>query len=221
MSLRNRVLIGAASCACVAAFVTGLAVGQNKDAKAPTPTAGKPPEMQLPKGWTPEDMQACMLAGTPGKEHAALLKSVGTWVGTNQMWMAPDSESMTTETTWTISNFMDGRYAKTDVSGDMPGMGPFAGMGIAGYDNAAKQYVSDWVDNHGTGIMRGTGVVSDDGKTMTWTYSYMCPIQKKLTTMREVVKHPTDTTMTVDMFSTDPKTGKEFKCMQMEMKRKS
>ncbi len=30
---------------------------------------------------------------------------------------------------------------------------PFEGMGIDGYDNLAKQYVSTWVDNMGTGIM--------------------------------------------------------------------
>jgi hypothetical protein len=93
-------------------------------------------------------------------------------------------------------------------------------MGIAGYDNTTRQYISDWVDNHGTGIMRGTGLVSDDGKTMTWTYTYTCPINKKPTTMREVVKHPTDTTMTVEMFANDPKSGKEYKCMQMELKKK-
>lgn len=51
----------------------------------------KQPEMQLPPGWTPQDMQAMMEAGTPGTQHKTLQKSVGTWVGTQTMWMVPDA----------------------------------------------------------------------------------------------------------------------------------
>lgn len=37
-------------------------------------TAAGAPELKLPPGWTAEDMQACMLAGTPGKMHEFLAK---------------------------------------------------------------------------------------------------------------------------------------------------
>jgi len=30
---------------------------------------------------------------------------------------------------------------------------PFEGMGLDGYDNASKEYISIWIDNMGTGIM--------------------------------------------------------------------
>ena len=41
----------------------------SQDAK---PAAGQQPEMQLPRGWTAADTQACMAAGTPGKMHEHL-----------------------------------------------------------------------------------------------------------------------------------------------------
>ena len=49
--------------------------------------------MQLPPGWTAEDMQAMMAAGTPGKMHEHLAKDVGMWQGKTTMWMAPGARA--------------------------------------------------------------------------------------------------------------------------------
>lgn len=175
--------------------------------------------MQLPPGWTAEDMQACMLAGTPGEMHKHLAKSVGTWKGTNTMWMAPGTPPMTSESTCSTTLEMDGRFVKTEFSGDMPGMGAFRGLGFNGYDNVAQKFVSTWLDNHGTGIMMGEGSLSPDGKTMTWNFRYNDPVTKKPAVMREVERHPSDDAMSLEMYGNDPKSGVEFKMMQIDMKR--
>lgn len=195
------------------AVLASIAIGQDDKSK------GKGGEHQLPAGWTEADMKACMEAGTPGKMHEMLAEKVGVWTGTTQMWMGPDTEPMTSKCTATITKIMDGRFTQCEFKGEMPGMGPFTGMGICGYDNTQQKFVSNWIDNHGTGIMNATGEMSKDGKTLTMTYNYTCPVTKKPTTMREVQTTTGPNAMTMEMFGNDPKSGKEFKMMRIEYTR--
>ena len=158
------------------AVIGSLAIADaSKDEKAP---ASLPPEMKLPPGWTMEDMKACILAGTPGKMHEHLTNEAGVWNGKTTMFM-PGTEPATSECVSTITPIMDGRFIKCEIKGDMPGMGPFEGFGIYGFDNVSQKFVSSWIDNHGTGMMNGTGELSDDGKVMSWKFDFNCPITKK------------------------------------------
>jgi hypothetical protein len=205
----------AAACiavACMVAVVASIAIAETAKTEP-----GSEPEFKLPPGWTVEDMQACMLAGTPGDAHKHLAKGVGTWHGKNTMWMAPDTEPMTSECTSTVTSIMDGRFTKCEWSGEMPGMGPYNGFGITGFDNVSQKYVSIWIDNHGTGMMQGEGELSASGKTTTIEYKHNCPITKKPTVMRSVETITGPNTKTLEMFATDPKSGKEYKMMRVEL----
>lgn len=208
------------------ALVAGCAStnhGTHSSVQAETPKASAQgaADFQLPPGWTEADMQACTLAGMPGDQHKFLAQSAGTWTGTSTMWMAPETPPMTSPSNCTVTSEMDGRYTKHEYRGEIPGMGSFHGMGFCGFDNVSGKFVSTWLDNHSTGIMTGTGELGADGKTLTWTYKYNCPITKGVATMREIQRHPTNDTMTLEMHGTDPKTGKEFKMMQIDLKRTS
>lgn len=200
-----------------------LAVAQDaKDKKPAPPPAGAQDQPQLPPGWTPEDMQALIAAGTPGKPHEFLKKYVGTWTGKSQMWMGPDAPNPENfECTQTVKSVLGGRYIEYELSGEMPGMGSFSGHGVTGYDNVAGKYVASWIDNQNTGIMQGVGELSKDGKTLSWTYSYQCPIRKKPATVRQVETFTDDKTMILEAFVSDPKSGKEYKCMRVEFTKKS
>lgn len=182
------------------------------------PAAGEP-GMQLPPGWTEADVQACMEAGTPGEMQKVLAEGAGTWKGQQKMWMAPGAEPMTSEVTMTITPIMEGRYVKCEYQGEMPGMGPFHGIGVSGYDNVARTFQGTWIDNHSTGIMTGKGELSSDNKTLTWTYEYTCPITQKPTKMREIDKVTGKDTRTMEMHGVDPKSGKEFKMMEISFTR--
>ena len=103
----------------------------------------------------------------------------------------------------------------------MPGMGAHHAEGIYGYDNVTQQLVSTWIDNFSTGIMTGVGELSGDGKTITWNYTYNCPINKKPTVMREVETRTGPDTKTLTVYGSNPKTGEEFKMVFIEMKRVS
>ncbi len=182
--------------------------------------AGKP-NIKLPEGWTEADMQACMLAATPGKMHEHLTQAVGVWQGKNTMWMGPDAEPITSESTSTATAIMDGRFVKSEMKGEMPGMGPYVGFRIDGFDNVSQEFVSTWIDNFGTGIANGKGKLASDGKTMTWEYTFNCPLTKKPTTMREVETVTGPNTKTTETFMKDPKSGKEYKMMRIELTKKA
>lgn len=182
----------------------------------------KPPanEMQLPPGWTAEDMKAMVEAGTPGKMHEEMAKDVGTWECETTIWMTPDGEPVKSPGEMKITGLMDGRFLQCEMSGEMPGMGPYKGMGIYGYDNVSKKFVGTWFDNASTGIMNGEGELSADGKKLTWKYTASCPIAKKQIVIREVETETGPNTRTHEMFGPDPKTGKEFKTMEIKMTKK-
>jgi len=202
----------------LAAVVGSITVAHAaEDAK---PAAGQP-EMKLPPGWTAADMQACMLAGTPGKMHKFLVQGVGVWDGKTTMWMVPGMDPMKSTCTMTVAPMFDGRFVKGDVAGDMPGMGPYQGVGLYGFDNVTGKFVSTWVDNQSTGMMTGTGSLSADGKTLTWNFTHSCPITKKPATLREVETITGPNTKTLEMFGEDPKSGKEFQMMKIEFTKKS
>ena len=201
-------------------FALPLLGGCSTKAKlAPDPQAAAQ-EMKLPPGWTEADMQACITAGTPGAMHEFLARGAGKWQGKNSMWMYPGAQPMTSECTSTVTPVMDGRYVRVEIAGEMPGMGPFTGFGIYGFDNVSQKFVSSWIDNMSTGIMNGTGELSPDGKVLTWNFSYHCPIAKKQVTMREVETITGPTTKTLEMFGADPKSGKEFQMMKIEFTKK-
>jgi hypothetical protein len=196
----------------VAASLACYAIGAETDAKK-----AAVPEMKLPPGWTLEDMQACAIAGTPGEMQKFLARDVGTWKAKNKMWMAPGADPIDCESKVVITSIMDGRYMKTDISGEMPGIGPFNSVGFNGYDNVSQQFVGMALDNMSTGMMNGTGKLSDDKKVMTWNYTFNCPLTKKPTPLRQVETETGPKTKTIEIYSTDPKSGKEYKMMVCEM----
>src|SRR5262245_42940398 len=186
-----------------------------------TKNAASGEQPQLPPGWTEADFQACAKAGTPGPQHEHLTQTVGVWHGTTTMWGAPGAQPQTSECLSTITAIMDGRFTTCEMSGEMPGMGPFSGFGLYGYDNVSQKYQSAWICNCGTGIMNGVGELSSDGTTLTWTYSYTCPITKKPSVLREVERRTGRDTITFESFGTDPKSGKEFKMVEIALTRKA
>ena len=209
-------LISAAAVAGLAAAVGSLVVAAPAEEAKPAAA----PEFKLPPGWTEADLQACILAGTPGKMHELLAEGVGEWKGKNTMWMAPGSEPVTSDSTSTVSKMLDGRFVKCEMDGEIPGMGPYNGFGIVGFDNVSQKFVSVWLDNHGTGMMTGTGELSEGGKKIEWKYTFNCPVTKKPAVMRQIETITGADSKTLEMYSEDPKIGKEYKMMSISLTRK-
>lgn len=196
-------------------------VGSDETPMHKAAQAGDHAAMQLPPGWTAEDMQACLDAGMVGEKHKQLTSHEGKWMGTCTMWMAPDMPAMEPGACKAkITTVMDGRFAKWEFDGEMPGMGPYNAVGFFGFENGTQKYVSSWLDNHSTQILHGEGTASADGNTITWTYRYHCPIRKGPASMREIQTYSKDM-ITLETYMADPKSGKEYKMMRIEMKQAS
>ncbi len=182
----------------------------------PAPAAAKPgdkPAAGAPGGAGDPHMDAWMKAATPGPEHAKLKATEGSWNTVTKHWHDPASQPMESKGTCERKWIMDGRYLEEHYSGDFMGM-PFKGLGIGGYDNVQKKYVTTWLDNMGTGIMLFTGTADASGKTFNYTGEYADPMTGKLQKMRSVMKIVDDKSHIFEMYGPG-EDGKEFKMMEV------
>ncbi len=203
--MRIRTLIQVA-CICLAASAT-VALAQGKSAKPAAP-AMDPKAMQ----------DAMMKAAALGPQHEVLKKMVGEWNCTVKNWMDPSQPPTEAKSTSVVTALMDGRYIQEQTTGEMMGM-PFSGMGISGYDNIMKKYVSTWMDNFGTGIMMSQGTPDASGNVITWTGSASDPATGKMVKYRMVSRVTDENKRSFEMYSAGP-TGKEAKMMEITYERK-
>ena len=174
------------------------------------------------KAWIPIDsamMDKAWKEGmTIGEPHKMMAKASGTWTSDVTMWMADGAPPMTSTSTTVNSMIFGGLYQQSKHSGDMMGM-PFEGMSIMGYDNMKKEYFSTWIDNMGSGIYVSTGQWDDASKKLTLSGSIKC-MNGQDATMREVFTMTDDNNQVLEMYGPDPKTGKEYKTMEIKYTRK-
>lgn len=195
----------------------------NESGTTDTTKTATAPEAGKEKEWVPVDsataMKAWMAYATPGDAHKAMAKSEGNWDGEVSMWMAPGAPPMSNKSTATNKMAMGGRYQVSSFSGSFMGQ-PFEGMGIMGYDNTKKAYVSTWVDNMGTGIMHMEGTADASGKVVTMTGKMTDPSTGRDCDVKEVLTFTDDDHHTMEMYGPDPATGKQFKNMEIKFTRK-
>jgi len=194
----------------------------DKPATATPPTAAKPvgdmPAAGAPGGAGDPHMDAWVKAATPGEAHAKLKATEGSWNTVTKHWHDLASQPMESKGTCERKWIMDGRYMEEHYSGDFMGM-PFKGMGIGGYDNVQKKYVTTWIDNMGTGIMLFTGTADAPGKVFNYTGDYADPMTGKMQKMRSVMRIVDDKSHIFEMYGPG-EDGKEFKMMEVTHTRK-
>ena len=193
--------------------------GDKKETSTETKTEGDSKE-----AWVPVDsatmMKNMMDYGTPGPMHAMMASWDGTWTGDMSMWDYDGAEPRKEVTTSTSKTIMGGKYQQTNFSGNMMGM-PFEGISIMGYDNASKKFNSSWFDNFSTGIMNMSGNWDEATKTLTLDGS-MPDINRpgKECSFKETFKVVDADNQVMEMWGPDPKTGKQYKMMEIKMTRK-
>ena len=210
---------------CAAAFLlTSCGDEKKPDEIKAEPTVSSATESK-PKeeSWVAVDsataMKNYMEYATPGEPHKMLAKSNGTWNGEVTMWMGPDAPPTTSTITMTNKMIMDGRYQVSEAKGNMMGM-PFNGMSTTGYDNHKKVYMSTWIDNMGTGVMKMEGPWDEATKSTTLTGKMIDPATGRECDFKEVYKIIDDNNQVMEMYGPDPKTGNQFKTMEIKLTRK-
>lgn len=155
---------------------------------------------------------------TPGDMQKMIVSWDGKWNTEISSWMSPDAPPEKSTGTSINKSVLGGRYQESVHTSTMMGM-PFEGHGTLGYDNAKKTFVSSWIDNFGTGIIKLEG--SWDAATKSITMKGMCtdPSSGKDCEMKEIFKVVDDNTHVMEMYGPNPKDGKEMKMMEMKFSR--
>ncbi len=174
-----------------------------KEAKAAKTEPGKP---------SYEEMMAAMAKlATPGPMHDLMKPMMGSWKTTNRSWMTagePVVTEGTCENTWIMGN----RYMQSEYKGVFDGK-PFEGMGLMGYDNQLKEFVSVWCDDMGTGLMMSDGSADPSGKVFTMMSKVPDPVTGKPMNLKMVTKVIDENQHTTSMLSM--RGGKEHLDMEI------
>ena len=163
-------------------------------------------------------MEQYMKLAAPGEPHKLFATLAGSWTTTIKEWMEPGKPPTEATGTAEIKMLLDGRFLYQEYNSQMMGQ-PFSGIGLDGYDNLRKRYVTAWIDTMGTGIFLMEGTASADGKTITLKgqHAELGGGQMK---HRAVWKIVDNNTQTFDMWGTHGH-GKEMKMMKITYTRKS
>jgi hypothetical protein len=174
----------------------------------------KKPEKQM-------DPQAMMemyqKLATPGEPHKLFASLAGSWTTKTKEWMEPGKPPTESTGTAEMKMLLDGRFLQQEFTSQMMGQ-PFSGIGIDGYDNLRKRYVTTWIDTMGTGFFTMEGTASADGKTITLKGRHDEPGGGQMT-HRAVWKILDSNTQTFDMYGAHHG-GKEMKMLEIAYTRK-
>jgi hypothetical protein len=167
------------------------------------------------------DMQTMMETykklASAGEPHKQLASLAGGWATKTKEWMDPSKPPMESTGTCEEKVLLDGRFLQQECTGQMMGQ-PFAGIGVIGYDNFTKKYVTTWISSMGTGIFFMDGTASADGKTITLHGSHPDPIEGVMK-HRAIWKFVDANTQTFEMYGGHGD-AKEMKMMEITYTRK-
>lgn len=196
----------------LAGFVALAAAASAQD--KPKPKAAQPaaPDEKA-------QMEAMMKAATPGENHKKLDAFVGTFDAKVKMWEKPGAPPKESTGTSEGKSVLGGRYVEEHFEGTFMDQ-PFSGMGLTGYDNVQKKYISTWADSMGTGIMVSTGKADASGKGMTMSGAMPDPMTGKMMTLKQKVTITDSDHHTFEMWGPAPD-GKSYKMMEITYTRKS
>jgi len=163
-------------------------------------------------------MKLWMEYATPGENHKYLEYFVGKWEASAKMWQKPGDEPMVSKNVGKTEMILGGRYLKSYYKGEMMGK-PTEGIGLTGYDNFKKKFISIWIDDMGTGIYMTSGTLDETGKVRTETGIWDDVMTGGKSKVKLVSKIIDKNKYSFDMYYTQPD-GKEFKTMEMIFTRK-
>jgi len=208
MVRRARFVAGGLVLAAVVLLVCTQVMSQEKPALQPP---GEDPMAEMMAKW--KAMNAM------GPEHKRFEKMVGTWDTESRMWLFPGSEATLSKGTAVFRLIFDGRYVEQKYKCSM-GDEQFEGLGIEGYDNFKKKYVSVWMDNSSTGICMSLGTFDESGKICTYEGKMDDPMTgQKDKVVKSVAREITADKVVFEMYDKTPG-GDEFKTMEITYTRR-
>ncbi len=164
-----------------------------------------------------EGMEVYQKLAVPGTSHKVLARMAGIWDTNTVSWFEPGKPPVTSKGECEQKMLLDGRFLHQKFKGDMMGAA-FTGIGITGYDNFKKRYVSVWLDSMSTGIFYFEGVATKDPQTIVMECRTEDPARGPVK-WRSVTKIMDEDTHLFEMYITD-KSDKEQKMMEITYTRR-
>ena len=164
-------------------------------------------------------MAAMMKAAAVGPEHERLKAMDGKFDADVSAYEAPGAPPEKSKGVATNALVLGGRYLKSDYAGTIMGNMPFHGMGLFGYDNMKKKYVTLWVDEMSTQMMISEGTADAAGKVITVSGQYDSPMDNNAKhTMKQVWTIADNDHHTFEAWDIGPD-GKEMKMLEIKYTR--
>ena len=164
-------------------------------------------------------MEAMAKAAAPGEPHKKLEAMAGSWDTHTKFWMDPSAPPQESKGTSTNKMLYKGRYLHQRFHGEMMGQ-TFRGMGIWGYDNVQKKFVSSWIDNSSTTLVYSEGEWDADKNAIVLHSEWFDPMTSKPVKSKMVIEIESEDKHTFEMFMIDAK-GNEQKSMEIVYTKKN
>ena len=153
----------------------------------------------------------------PGEGQKKLDFLVGNFDVRVFVWIDPAKPPIESRAVAVSSWVLGHRYIQTMLSGFILGEA-WNGIGYAGYDNLAKQYVACYMDTGSTGMEWYTGSMAPDGKSATLKATIIDAMTLKPSKLEMRLSIGADGDHITELWQSDP-SGKMNKIMELQYRR--
>lgn len=170
---------------------------------------------QEERGVRPEDLTPSEWAALskPGESHKLLQNFAGSWDVRITFWSSPGAAPQDSHGTSTLSWILGDRFLKEDFHGDVLGES-YQGLGLMGYDAAARRFMTVWLDSLNTAIAVQQGWYSPDASTFELAGEVYDPLVGRNKKTRSEIKVFSPNQYSVTMTDTAPN-GASFKSLEI------
>ncbi len=168
-----------------------------------------------PRGVQPEELTPAQWAALskPGESHKLLDAFAGSWDVRIRFWSSPSAAPQDSHGTSTLSWILGDRFLQEDFQGDVLGEA-YQGLGLMGYDAAARRFMTVWLDSLNTVIAMQQGSYSPDKGTFELRGEVYDPLIGRNKTTRSEIRILSPNEYSVSMIDMAPN-GADFKSLEI------
>ena len=155
----------------------------------------------------------------PGASHKLLDVFAGDWDVKIRFWSAPSAAPEDSHGTSRLTWILGDRFLQEEFQGDVLGE-QYQGLGLMGYDAAARRFMTVWLDSLNTAIAYQHGKYFEEQNRFELSGEVYDPLLGRTKTTRSEIQVVSPNEYTVTMIDTSP-SGASFKSLEITYVRRS
>jgi hypothetical protein len=159
-----------------------------------------------------------MALSKPGPSHRLLELFVGTWDAKITFRSGVDGKPEVSRGKSSVSWILGERFIKEDFEGEALGE-RFQGMGITGYDNAARRFTNVWIDSLNTALATSYGKYLADDNRFDFVGEIYDPLRGAMKSTRSTMHIISPNKYEFVMYDT-ASNGVEYRALEIEYSRR-